>query len=118
MEKNTVMVGNAALKLMNGRATCLEKAKRKAVGYKDNNNSRPENNLEQIAIYWRAFIKNQFGLDLKITSEHVALMMELMKIARIQGGHSVEDSYVDACGYLACGYEIRFGDATEEDGEE
>jgi hypothetical protein len=33
-------------------------------------------------------------------------MMTLLKIARIMGGRFKADSFVDACGYLACAGEI------------
>lgn len=36
----------------------------------------------------------------------VAMMMALLKIARIKTGAFKEDSFVDAAGYIACGYEI------------
>ena len=32
--------------------------------------------------------------------------MALLKIARIATGTFKEDSYIDACGYLACGAEL------------
>jgi hypothetical protein len=36
----------------------------------------------------------------------VAMMMALLKIARIQSGTATEDSFVDLAGYAACGGEI------------
>ena len=38
--------------------------------------------------------------------EDVAVLMTLLKIARIADGNFKADSYVDAIGYLACGGEI------------
>ena len=46
-----------------------------------------------------------------MTAEDVALMMALFKIGRIQTGTATEDSFADACGYLACAGEI----CTEEE---
>jgi len=36
----------------------------------------------------------------------VAMMMALLKIARIRTGTATEDSFVDLAGYAACGAEI------------
>ena len=36
----------------------------------------------------------------------VAMMMALLKIARIQSGTGTDDSFVDLAGYAACGGEI------------
>ena len=36
----------------------------------------------------------------------VAMMMTLLKVARIKTGHYKADSYIDACGYLAFAAEI------------
>ena len=41
-------------------------------------------------------------------------MMALMKMARIQSGRFKADSYVDACGYLACGCEIKYKEEAKD----
>ena len=61
---------------------------------------KPESNLGFIAALWTVY------LDHLVTSEDVALMMALFKIARCKTGVGTEDSFVDACGYLAIGGEI------------
>jgi len=61
---------------------------------------KPESNLGLIAALWTVY------LDHLVTSEDVALMMALFKIARCKTGVGTEDSFVDACGYLAIGGEI------------
>ena len=62
----------------------------------------PESNFSLIARLWREYL----DADKPITAHDVAMMMALLKIARIRTGRRTEDSYVDACGYLACGGEI------------
>jgi hypothetical protein len=52
-----------------------------------------EDSFPRIRDYWN-----------ESTEEAVALKMALLKIARIENGISVEDSYVDAIGYLALAY--------------
>lgn len=63
-----------------------------------------ESNFNVIASYWTAH------LDVYISSADVAVMMTLMKLARIKANPEHVDSWVDGCGYLACGGEI----ATEQ----
>jgi len=57
-----------------------------------------------IASFWSAH------LDHPVTAADVAVMMTLMKLARIKANPAHLDSWVDGCGYLACGGEI----ATEQ----
>ena len=45
----------------------------------------------------------------EITPEDVAVMMALLKIARIASGQAKLDNWIDGCGYLACGGEIQSG---------
>ena len=63
-----------------------------------------EKNFGLIALYWSAH------LDTFVGPEDVAVMMTLMKLARIKANPAHVDSWVDGCGYLACGGEI----ATEQ----
>ena len=63
-----------------------------------------ESNFGLIGLYWSAH------LDTFVGPEDVAVMMTLMKLARIKANPEHVDSWVDGCGYLACGGEI----ATEQ----
>ena len=49
-----------------------------------------------------------FGVykGVEFTANDVAMMMALLKIARIRTGTATDDSYVDLAGYAACGAEI------------
>ena len=62
----------------------------------------PENSFGEIAKLWSGYIGRE------ITPHDVAIMMALMKIARIKCGKYKEDSYIDACGYIACAGELGF----------
>lgn len=55
-----------------------------------------------IARLWREYLDT----NKPITAHDVAIMMALLKIARIRSRTFKEDSYVDACGYIACAGEI------------
>lgn len=60
----------------------------------------PKRNFGIIAAYWSVH------LDHPVTASDVAVMMTLMKCARIKANPSHVDSWVDGAGYLACGGEI------------
>ena len=64
-----------------------------------------ERNFGLIAAYWSAH------LDFAVSAADVAVMMTLLKLARIGSNPNNMDNWVDGCGYLACGGEIAAGDA-------
>ena len=66
----------------------------------------PEKSFQNIADLWNAFLKERGG----ITPPDVAIMLALLKIARLQSNPQHADSWVDLAGYAACGAEL----ATEE----
>lgn len=57
---------------------------------------RSENNFALIADLWSTY------LDRAVMAEDVAVMMCLLKIARIKTGKFKLDNYVDLAGYAAC----------------
>jgi HAMP domain-containing protein len=59
-----------------------------------------ENNFNTIARYWSVH------LDAQITPTDVAVMMNLLKVARIKSNPKSKDNWVDGAGYMACGGEI------------
>jgi len=71
----------------------------------------PENNFGRIAAYWSAH------LDTNICVSDVAVMMTLLKLARIKGNPDHLDSWIDGAGYLACGGEIVSAAPAEPDRE-
>lgn len=87
------------------REEILDKAKICVTGKREQDYGTPEDNFTQIANLWTAYL----GKRVIFEPLDVAMMMSLMKIARIQSGTATEDSFVDACGYLACGGEIANG---------
>lgn len=82
------------------RPEILQKADTCFCGHREQEYGSPENNFQTIADLWRAYK----GVD--FTAVDVAMMMALLKIARIQSGTATEDSFVDLAGYAACGGEI------------
>jgi len=64
----------------------------------------PENNFKKIAEYWNIYIGCR--MESAFDAEDVAIMMALLKIARITTGQPKTDNYIDACGYIACAGEV------------
>tara|TARA_R110000868_G_scaffold302730_1_gene563292 strand:+ start:825 stop:1295 length:471 start_codon:yes stop_codon:yes gene_type:complete len=61
-----------------------------------------EDNFQRIAAYWNAHL----GLVSYIKDTDVAVMMTLLKVARIHSNTKNVDNWIDACGYMACGGEL------------
>ena len=66
----------------------------------------PEDSFEVIAELWEIYLTHRHAAETTINPEDVGVMMALMKIARIATGRAKTDSYIDACGYIACASEI------------
>jgi hypothetical protein len=95
------------------RAEILAAAERCVCGDREQDYGRPEDNFRTIAELWEAYIKGKCvarNVDVGIFPEDVAVMLALLKIARIASGHAKEDNWVDLAGYAACGGEIESGD--------
>lgn len=91
------------------RKSILEQAMKCVCGDRDAQYSTPENSFKMIAALWEPYLKEKCvsrNADVSINPEDVSVMMALFKIARIATGSFKEDSYIDACGYLACGGEL------------
>jgi hypothetical protein len=96
------------------REETLKSAMRCVCGERQDQYGNPEDNFGTIAQLWSIYLKTA------VSSLDVAMMMALLKIARIKTGTATEDSFVDLAGYSACGAEIReymylkHGDITNE----
>lgn len=82
------------------RAECLDTAN--TIVHKDRQTSygTPENNFGVIADMWTAYA----GYDFK--PHDVAVMMSLLKIARLKTSPDKPDNWVDLAGYASCGCEL------------
>ena len=61
-----------------------------------------QDNFQRIAAYWNTHL----GLISYIKDTDVAVMMTLLKVARIHSNTENVDNWIDACGYMACGGEL------------
>lgn len=82
------------------RAKILRAAEKCVCGQREQDYGNPEDNFGLIGRLWTVYTGTM------ITEQDVAMMMALMKIARIRTGTATEDSFVDLAGYAACGGEI------------
>ena len=91
------------------RAEILDAAKKIVTGEREKQSGSPADNFAVIARFWEVYL-NQRCVDAMsgfvLNPDDVAMLMALMKIARIMTGTFKGDSYIDACGYLACAAEI------------
>ena len=83
------------------RKEILEKAAEIVSGHREQDYGNPEDNFRIIANLWNAYLQDRL-----VTEKDVAMMMALLKIARIKTGVGTEDSFIDLAGYAACGAEI------------
>ena len=82
------------------RRRVLSEAEKCVCGKRELDYGTPEDNFGRIAEFWTTYMGVEFG------TVDVAIMMALLKIARISENLQHMDSWVDGCGYLACGGEI------------
>jgi len=85
------------------RAQLLDTAKELVTRDRNATHGEPEDTFGLIAAYWSAH------LDRAITSADVAIMMNLMKCARLKANPSNPGNWLDGIGYLACGGELALG---------
>lgn len=81
------------------REEILEQARICVCGHRQSDYGTPEDNFNRIGKLWSAY------MDVEFTSKDVAIMMALLKVARIKAGNSI-DSAIDLAGYAACAGEI------------
>jgi hypothetical protein len=83
------------------RSWVLDEARNAVLGTRQDAHGNPEDTFDLIAKYWAVH------LDTVITPGDVAIMMTLLKLARLRGNPDHMDSAVDAVGYMACFAETR-----------
>lgn len=81
------------------RQEILQAAAQCVLGDRDDEYGKPEDSFGTIADLWGAY------LDQVISPRDVAVMMALLKIARLKRS-SKADNWIDLAGYAACGGEL------------
>lgn len=82
------------------REEILDTAKQYVTKDRHATHGSAEDNFSTIAAYW------SIHLGHPVTTSDVAVMMSLLKNARIKSNPSHVDNWIDGAGYLACGGEI------------
>jgi hypothetical protein len=82
------------------RANVLRTAEKYIVRDRADEHGDMEDNFGTIAKYWSEH------LGTHVSAVDVAVMMTLLKIARLKNNEPNWDNWVDGCGYLACGAEL------------
>jgi len=82
------------------RADILDTAKQYVTKQRENEHGEMEANFKMIGDLWGTY------LERKINTSDVAVMMTLLKIARIKSNPRSGDNWIDSCGYMACGGEL------------
>lgn len=90
------------------RVDILHAAEKCVCGQREQDYGTPEDNFETIAGLWETYLSracvDEAG-GVYIDANDVAMMMALLKIARIAAGGGKADSWIDLAGYAACGAE-------------
>lgn len=89
------------------RADILHAAEKCVCGQRETDYGTPEDNFKAIAELWEAYLNKACtrGVNVRVEAKDVAVMMALLKIARIAAGGEKADSWIDLAGYAACGAE-------------
>jgi len=82
------------------RAEILDTAKEYVTKDRAATHGDMEDNFGVIAQYWSVHLNHT------VTSVDVAVMMSLLKVARIRSNPQNADNWIDAAGYVSCGGEI------------
>ena len=82
------------------RSTVLDLARKYVTKDRAADHGNMEDNFTKIAEYW------SLHLDTPVYSDDVAVMMTLLKLARIKSNREHCDNWIDGAGYLACGAEL------------
>ena len=95
------------------RKRVLREAEKCVCGQREHEYGVPEDSFNIIADLWAVYLKG-CGVSIDFLESHdVAIMMALLKIARLSTNPQHMDSWVDGCGYFACGGEIAGKDAEQ-----
>ena len=93
------------------RAEVLDSARACVCGGREHDHGKPEDNFSTIGLMWGVYLRAAHPELAKvlpingIDAKDVAVMMALLKVARIATGSS-PDSFVDLAGYAACAGEL------------
>lgn len=86
----------------NSRKGILDEANSIVNGARTEIYGGPEDSFNSIARLWDSYLDRPYGT---MTAADVAILLGLMKVARLKMTPTHRDSWVDMAGYAACGAE-------------
>lgn len=92
------------------RSNVLDTAKQYVTKDREATHGDMENNFEAVAMLWEQY----FNCEWSFSPTDVAVMMALLKIARLKSNKHNPDNYIDACGYMACAGELALKKVTKK----
>jgi len=117
---HTQSISDAAYELTKGgkppkegtytRSSVLDTAKQYVTEDREAMHGEMEDNFESIGMLWEQY----FSYEWSFSPTDVAVMMTLLKIARIKTNKDNPDNYIDACGYMACAGELALKKVTKK----
>lgn len=96
------------------REQFLDEAKKCVCTDREEQYGEPEDNFALIAAFWNGYLESKYPeieYSSVIEACDVAMMMALLKVARIATGKPKADNFVDLIGYAACAGEIQLKEA-------
>lgn len=97
---------------LTARAVVLDTAKKLVLGDRNNTYGSPSQDFARTAAIWTA-LGFSFNGE-KVKAHHVAMAMMSLKLSRLAWSPLHSDSWIDAAGYSACGYEC-MGDEVDDE---
>jgi len=88
------------------RNELLTLASNQVCGGRSEDYGTPEDNFQTIAGFWTVYLASKYNLSVNLTPVDVALLMSLLKTARLAKTPTHIDSWCDGAGYFACGAEV------------
>ena len=88
------------------RETILDDARHAVINERQDEYGDLEDNFEAIARLWSSHLTTAHNFLPELDSIDVAIMMALLKLARLGANPDHADSWVDTAGYAACGGEL------------
>ena len=92
------------------RSSVLDTAKQYVTKDREATHGDMEDNFESIGMLWEQY----FSYEWTFSPTDVAVMMALLKIARLKSNKDNPDNYIDACGYMACAGELALKKVTKK----
>lgn len=86
------------------RAGILDDAKRIITQDRSDSYGPPEDNFRQIAEVWNWYLRHRLNVPVELRPHDVALLMDLLKTARMFHNSDNYDTWLDKAGYVGCGW--------------